>query len=81
MSDETILTALRDNWHEVYPPDETMLVAHAAVVAEVIDSEGNQTLRCWRSSELASWAAVGMLTAATRLTTYDLDAGWEEADE
>ena len=45
MSEETIRTALVEHWREIYPPDETMLAPRFLVIAEVIDSDGDDSLR------------------------------------
>lgn len=81
MSEETIRTALTEHWREIYPPDETMLVPRFVIAAEVIDSDGDETLRVMHTDGLAPWTAAGMLRGASLITDHQLDDGWEGDDE
>ena len=80
MSDETVRQALIEHWREEYPPDQTMLVPHFIVVAEVIDSDGDEALRIMHTENLPPWTAAGMLTGATLSTEASLNEGWEGSE-
>ena len=81
MSEETIRTALTEHWREIYPPGETMLVPRFVIAAEVIDSDGDETLRIMHTDGLPPWTAAGMLRGASLIADHQLDDGWEGDDE
>lgn len=76
MSEESIRTALVEHWREIYPPDETMLAPRFIVVAEVIDSDGDDTLRLMHTEALSPWMRSGMLRAATLIADEAINEGW-----
>lgn len=76
MSEETIRTALVEYWREIYPPDETMLAPRFLVIAEVIDSDGDDSLRLMHTDGLSPWMRAGMLKAATLIADDSLHDGW-----
>lgn len=80
MSDP-IADALVRLWRETYPPEETMLVSRYVVVAEVIDSDGDETLRIHHDPETPPWTRVGMIHGALGAAEMHLRAGWEGDDE
>ena len=81
MSDETVRQALIEHWREEYPPDQTMLVPRFIIAAEVIDSDGDETLRVMHTDGLPPWTAAGLLRGAILITDRHLDEGWESDDD
>lgn len=84
MSDATkkdVTDALLAHWRDTSPPEETMLASRILIVAEVIDSDGDEILRVSPLDETPAWTRLGMLAAAQRCVQYELDSGWGEVDD